>query len=168
MKIESLNLVVDLNRDGAYSPWELWEAAKDIYRLPGNLVVEALGNIPYVSPVLKISASEATGYASLNGLLALTLSLLFWILVIFAVLMWTSPSDDDIEDTSVIPMNANAGEALPTYDDTASLPQRPAVSTVQARVHLPVSRHIYAAPGKTPRKHRRRHHLINYLIRHAK
>src|SRR5690606_41914550 len=49
MNIESLKMVVDINRDGSYSLWELWEAVTFVYRLPGNLMVEGLGNIPYVA-----------------------------------------------------------------------------------------------------------------------
>src|SRR5690554_1555376 len=100
MKIQALDLVVDLNRDGTYSGWELWEAIKFLYRLPGNLLTEALGHIPYVSSALGIQASEASGYASLNGLFAVTLSLIFWVLVVFAMLTLASPEKDDVAETA--------------------------------------------------------------------
>lgn len=100
MNIKSLDLVVDLNADGRYSFWEIWELLRDIYRLPGNLLIEGLGHIPYVSDVLGIHASAATGYASLNGLLAVTLSLLFWIVLILGLMAWASPdaNPDEVND----------------------------------------------------------------------
>ncbi|OXR50510.1 MULTISPECIES: hypothetical protein [unclassified Pusillimonas] len=99
MNIKSLNLVVDINADGRYSFWEIWELIRDLYRLPGNLLVEGLGHIPYVSNALGIHASEAMGYGSLNGLLAVTLSLLFWIALILGLMAWASPdADTDAED----------------------------------------------------------------------
>jgi hypothetical protein len=175
MKIESLHLVVDLNHDGAYSMWELWESVKFVYRLPGNLLVEGLGHIPYASS-LGIKASEATGYGSLNGLLAVTLSLLFWILVLFSILTLSSPSTDEADenDQKDSGMRAGSHPGLASADDAGARPTSARTdgdawvsSTV--RGHLPVSRPTYSAPGSLKhKKPRRRHHLINYLIRHAK
>src|SRR3546814_752173 len=95
MKIESLNIVVDLNHDGAYSMWELWESVNFVYRMPVNLAGEGMGHVPYLSSFLGIKASEATGYGSLDGLLSVTLSLLFWMVLLFSALTLSSPSADD-------------------------------------------------------------------------
>ncbi|WP_397474261.1 hypothetical protein [Pusillimonas sp.] len=82
MWIESFNLVLDANNDGAISPAEAWHVFKWLYQLPGNLVIELLGNIPPVAHLLHISASADTGYGSLGGGLATVLSLLIWLLVL--------------------------------------------------------------------------------------
>src|SRR3546814_12519759 len=75
--------------------WELWESVKFVYRMPGNLAVEGLGHVPYLSSFLGIKASEATGYGRLDGLLSVTLSLLFWMVLLFCSLTLSSPSADD-------------------------------------------------------------------------
>ncbi|MBC2769819.1 hypothetical protein [Pusillimonas minor] len=111
MNIKSLDLVVDINADGRYSFWEIWELLRDLYRLPGNLLVEGLGHIPYVSDVLGIRASEAVGYASLNGLLAVTLSLLFWIALILGLMAWASPDADPDEVNKDAKSAANSSTA---------------------------------------------------------
>lgn len=176
MKIQALDLVVDLNRDGTYSGWELWEAIKFLYRLPGNLITEALGHLPYVSSTLGIRASEATGYDSLNGLFAVTLSLIFWVLVVFILLTLASPEKDD--DGSTASHLPNAMPAASTAKSDAGLPPtldspHPGHGTATGGIapsvhsHLPVSRPLYAAPGKRP-KRRRLHHLGRSLVRHAK
>lgn len=118
MNIKSLDLVVDLNADGRYSFWEIWELLRDLYRLPGNLLVEGLGHIPYVSDVLGIRASEAVGYASLNGLLAVTLSLLFWIALVLGLMAWASP-DADPDDA-----NNDGKSAAGSSTATAAQPAR--------------------------------------------
>jgi len=175
MKIESLHLVVDLNHDGAYSMWELWESVKFVYRLPGNLIVEGLGHIPYAS-TLGIRASEATGYGSLNGLLAVTLSLLFWIVVVFSILTLSSPVADNVDENGEkdTGMRAEAASGFISADDnnvpatSAGTDDNVWVSST-VRGHLPVSRPAYSAPGSVKhKKPRRRHHLVSYLIRHAK
>lgn len=177
MKIQALDLVVDLNRDGTYSGWELWEAIKFLYRLPGNLLTEALGHIPYLSSALGIQASEASGYASLNSLFAVTLSLIFWVLVVFAMLTLASPDKDDMTETADENRNTmrrrDAGAidpgSAPVQDDSAARDRGAAHGGVPAlaRGHLPVSRPVYAAQGKRP-KRRHHHHLVHTLIRHAK
>jgi len=173
MNIQSLHLVLDLNHDGSYSLWELWEAVKFVYRLPGNLLVEGLGHIPYVSSALGIQASPAAGYASLDGLLATGLSLLVWIAVIFALLTLASPEDkiDGAPETDAMSnvhvLHKERPQQEPVDMAAAIMPQRPAVSAVQARVHLPVSRPAYAARGLKPRR-KRRHHGVTFLPRHAK
>ncbi len=96
MKIEALNFYVDINGDGRYSGWELWEAVKWVYHLPGSLLIEGLGNTPYISGWLGIQASEATGYASFNNWIVVLFSLLFWLaLLIFLVSI--KHYDDDPE-----------------------------------------------------------------------
>ena len=172
MNIQSLHFMIDLNRDGSYSMWELWEAAKFIYRLPGNLAVEGLGQIPYLSDALNIHASATTGYDSLNGLLATGVSLLVWIAAFFALLTLASPVEEPYsavtqDTTNVRPLRSDEVQK-PRDMGTGIMPQRPAVSTVQARVHLPVSRPAYSAPGLGPRRRLRRHHGVSFLPGHAK
>ncbi|HWL27459.1 MAG TPA: hypothetical protein VNQ97_00995 [Burkholderiaceae bacterium] len=178
MNIQALDLVVDLNHDGTYSGWELWEAIKFLYRLPGNLITEALGHTPYVSSALGIQASEATGYGSLNGLLAVTISLIFWVLVVFALLTLASPDSDQYIDTADTARPDTMTSAAATDPGSLQGPlqhNRPAHESATAsddvtaspRGHLPVSRPLYAAPGKRP-KRRRIHHLAHSFIRPAK
>lgn len=164
MNIESLKLVVDINRDGSYSLWEIWEAVKFMYRVPGNLMVEGLGHLPYVPDVLGIEASTANGYESLNGLLAISLSLLFWMVVIFAVLTLSSPEADDEPQ----PAELAQRDAGKTGERAAVLNSRPTGASAQTKVHLPVSRKSYAISGRKPHKRRPAHHWIHNLIRHAK
>lgn len=82
MWIESFNLVLDANHDGAISLAEAWHVFGWLYQLPGNLVIEVLGAIPPVANLLQIQASAETGYGSLNGGLATVISLLIWLLVV--------------------------------------------------------------------------------------
>lgn len=157
MNIQSLKLVVDFNRDGSYSPSELWEAVKFFYYLPGNLIVEGLGNIPYVSSALHIHASQATGYASLNGLLSVTLTLIFWILVVFGILTLCSPTIDEVDG----PTDTETGtgqnrQHTPELHKSAEAPSDHVASTSgRTRMHMPVSRAVYAFPGKKPKRHPR-------------
>lgn len=90
MHIESLNFSMDINGDGVYSRWEVWETVVWAYRLPGNLVMEGLGHVPVLSDLLGIKASAATGYASLNGTVAVTLSLVFWLAIVVGLLSASS------------------------------------------------------------------------------
>jgi hypothetical protein len=178
MKIHALDLVVDLNRDGTYSGWELWEAIKFLYRLPGNLLTEALGHVPYLSSALDIQASASTGYDSLNGLFSVTLSLIFWVLVVFALLSLASPdTDDDTATQDARPNTLQRADVAPVDASSASSghgsPVRDSGGAVHTglhalgRTHLPVSRPAYAIPGKKP-KRRHHHHLVHTLMRHAK
>lgn len=82
MWIESFNLVLDTNSDGTITLAEAWYIFTWLYQLPGNLVIELLGNIPPIAHLLHISASAQTGYSSLNGGLATVVSLLIWLLVV--------------------------------------------------------------------------------------
>ena len=86
MQFQTLQWVMDINADGSLSLWEIWETIRWVFRMPGSLVVEAIGQFPALAALLNISASPETGYASLNGLLAKGLSLLFWLPVLFWVL----------------------------------------------------------------------------------
>jgi len=172
MNIQSLNLVLDINRDGAYSLWEIWEAVKWVYRLPGNLLVEGLGHTPYLSTLLNIHASEATGYRSLNGTLSVTLSLMLWVFAIFSLLTLLSPTVDETDDMSDA-ATTRLGASHAAVHTSVSEQQAPkhghdGAAAVHARTHLPVSRANYAAPGKKPKRHRRHQRLVNYLISHAK
>ncbi|MYN13563.1 hypothetical protein GSY71_10500 [Pusillimonas sp. TS35] len=149
MYIKSLNLVADINGDGSYSLWEIWDLLRQIVRVPGNLVVEGLGHIPYVSGWLGINASPATGYGSFNGLLALVLSLLFWAGLLFA-LMTISSSEE------AAPVQGQKGKRWgrlgPTFASQPSAWGR----TPKQHTFLPVSRPAYAAHNTTAK--RRRHH----------
>lgn len=172
MNIQSLNFSVDINRDGHYSAWELWDILKVVYRLPGNLLVEGLGHIPPIASLLNIDATPANGYGSLDGLLSVTLSLLFWIIVIFGMLTLASPKaeeDDDLlhentENHAKDKTSFGAGSVLPANTATtrANALLRPAT-----RRHHPVSRPVYAASGKKP-KHHPWHHITASLFRHVK
>src|SRR5690606_29901442 len=82
MWIESFNLVLDTNHDGAVSLAEAWHIFGWLYQLPGNLVIEALASIPPIADLLQLRASAETGYGSLNGGLATVISLLIWLLVL--------------------------------------------------------------------------------------
>jgi len=158
MNVHSFIWATDLNGDGAYSPWEILEAVKWVFRLPGNLLLEGLGNVPYVSSLLHIQASEATGYGSLNSGLAASLSLLIWAVGIFTVLSLTSSSDAQAESESspgqpLIGMNPVATRQIEGPEKAPSQPGgRP--------VHLPVSRANYAMPGKMPVRHKRHRRLV--------
>ena len=156
MSVRSFIWAIDLNGDGSYSPLELWEAAKWLFRLPGNLLIEGMGNIPFVSPVLHIRASEAAGYTSLNGGLSSSLSLLVWAAILVGILCWASPSDEDNNTASKRPLlgtNMTTTRQLPgpgTSSDTAE----------SHHAHLPVSRSSYAMPGLKPVRHKRHRRLI--------
>src|SRR3546814_11498243 len=94
--------------------WELWESVKFVYRMPGNLAVEGLGHVPYLSSFLGIKASEATGYGSLDGLLSVTLSLLFWMVLLFSALTLSSPSaDEESTDQTDVRRGVPPAGALP-------------------------------------------------------
>lgn len=82
MWIESFNLVLDTNSDGAISLAEAWHIFEWLYLLPGNLVIELLGALPPIANLLHIRASAEAGYSSLNGVMATAVSLLIWLLVI--------------------------------------------------------------------------------------
>lgn len=84
MHIQTFQWVVDINADGHFSAWEIWETIRWIFRMPGSLIVELIGQSPFLSQALGIKASVATGYASLDGLFAKVLSLFFWL----PLLMW--------------------------------------------------------------------------------
>lgn len=120
MTVQSLNIVFDINHDGHYSAWEISEVLKDLYHIPGNLLVEALGHIPFIAEPLGIHASQATGYSSLNGTLAVLVSLVFWMLVLFTALSKASPTvsvDDDAETTQA---TQSEGVAQSAHDNVAS------------------------------------------------
>lgn len=172
MNIQSLNLIVDLNNDGRYSVWELWEAIKFVYRLPGNLLVEGMGHVPPVASLFRIEATPVNGYDSLDGLLSVTLSLIFWVIVVFGILTLLSPSVDSGDETlDVDPDNAHNSYRSYSAGSTAMAGNaRVANDAVQAtakRHHHPVSRPTYAAPGRKPKRHPW-HHLTATLFRHVK
>ncbi len=169
MNIQSLNLIVDLNNDGRYSVWELWEAIKFVYRLPGNLLVEGMGHVPPVASLFRIEATPVNGYDSLDGLLSVTLSLIFWVIVVFGILTLLSPSADiDDETLDASPANAQNGYQSGSAGSTAMASNASdAVQAIPKRHHHPVSRPVYAAPGRKPKRHPW-HHLTATLFKHVK
>ena len=101
MHIQTFQWVIDANGDGSISLSDIIETLRWIYRIPGSLVVEALGNTPVVSDMLRIQASQETGYASLNGGLASILSLLFWaVLILWLLYTSSAPKPEPESKTS--------------------------------------------------------------------
>ena len=176
MALQSLQYTLDTNLDGSLSAWEIWEAAKFLYRLPGNLAVEGMGNIPMLADALRIQASPATGYESLGGTLSLAISLVAWVALLFWLLTVTSPSvpaqtpaeenaspNANHEHTSATQAMATRQEAQRDFAQKGHhgqgkppLAESTATSHRRQRPHLPVSRRYYAAPGTraTHRRHR--------------
>lgn len=93
MKVEALNFYLDINGDGRYNGWEIWEAVKWVYRLPGNLLIEGLGNVPFLASLLGIEASEATGYGSFNNWMVVGFSLLFWLALLMLLASFKRDTD---------------------------------------------------------------------------
>lgn len=83
MNIQALHFVLDADRNGVIAGWEILEAVKWFLTLPGRLLAEGLGNIPIIADIFGIQASQATGYASFDGLLATGSSLVFWVLILY-------------------------------------------------------------------------------------
>lgn len=79
MNIQALHFVLDVDGNGSVAGWEVIDALKWAFSLPGRLMVEGLGNIPFIADTFGIRASAATGYASFHSLLATVLTLLFWV-----------------------------------------------------------------------------------------
>ncbi len=76
MRIYTFQLLSNLSQDPA--GWSAWSLLSWLYRLPGSLFLEAVGNIPAVTQILPIQASAATGYSTLDGRIVNVLSLFFW------------------------------------------------------------------------------------------
>lgn len=91
MQFQTFQWVMDINADGHVSLWEIWETIRWIFRIPGSLAVEFLGQFPSIAKLLNLQTTAATGYASLTGLLAKTLSLLFWLPLFVGLLTLSSP-----------------------------------------------------------------------------
>jgi hypothetical protein len=81
MNIESLNLLINANHDDI-SLAGAWHALQGLYMVPGNLLLEILGNIPVTANLFHIQASQQTGYFSLNSWFSALFSLLFWLCVL--------------------------------------------------------------------------------------
>lgn len=105
MNIHALRFVLDIDGNGAIAGWEIIAALKWGFTLPGRLLVEGLGNIPFIANTFNIQASAATGYASFHGLLASGSSLLFWVLILYGLTRIGSRSDTEPADAEppVIP-----------------------------------------------------------------
>ncbi|WP_323016607.1 hypothetical protein [Castellaniella sp.] len=85
MNIQALRFVLDIDGNGAIAGWEIIDALKWGFSLPGRLLVEGLGNIPIIADTFNIQASAATGYASFHSLLAAGSNLLFWVLLLYGL-----------------------------------------------------------------------------------
>ena len=158
MNIQSLVWTIDLNNDGSYSAWEILETVRWVFRIPGNLILEALGNTPYLSSLLHIEASAATGYNSLNGSLASSLSLIVWALALVGILTLASPSVIKKDRTSE-PLLIGSNVVSTTQQLAAPAANSPHTASSH-HVHLPVSRSNYAMPGTKPIRHKRHRRLI--------
>ena len=165
MNIQSLNLIVDINNDNRYSAWELWEAIKFVYRLPGNLLVEGMGHIPPLASLFNIDATPANGYGSLDGLLSVTLTLIFWVILIFGMLTLASPSPDDGDDERMTGFEAlpNANSVSSRQSSVGTVTGDSTIVTLAKRPHHPVSRPVYAAPGKKPKRHPWHHFTASWF-----
>ncbi|HRK84794.1 MAG TPA: hypothetical protein PK461_03710, partial [Alcaligenes faecalis] len=91
-----------------------------LYRIPGSLLVEAMGNAPVLSDMLGIQASAARGYASLQGGLVNILSLMFWAMLILWVLYSSStpkaePESDSPRRMPRLRMPSHTGHGLPLH-----------------------------------------------------
>ncbi len=84
MHFQTFQWAIDLNSDGHISLWEIWETVRWVFRIPGSLVIELLGQFPALAQLLNINASATTGYASLDSLFTKVLSLFFWV----PLVMW--------------------------------------------------------------------------------
>ncbi len=94
MHFQTFQWAVDLNADGSVSLWEVWETLRWIFRIPGSLVVEFMGQFPALAQALGLKASAATGYASLDGLIAKVISLFFWLpLLVWALGLGSKPKN---------------------------------------------------------------------------
>ena len=157
MNIQSFVWSIDLNSDGSYSAWEIWETIRWMFRIPGNLLLEGLGHIPYVSSLLHIHASEATGYSSLNGGLSSSLSLIIWAAALAGILTLASPTVIK-KDKSPEPMLI--GTNIVSTARRLAAPTASAQMPAQHHAHWPVSRSSYSMPGIKPIRHKRHHRLI--------
>jgi len=86
MQFQTFQWVMDIDGNGTLSLWEIWETVRWVFRIPGSLVVELIGQFPALAQILNISASPETGYASLDGLYAKVISFCFWLPLLFWVL----------------------------------------------------------------------------------
>src|SRR3546814_11313638 len=112
--------------------------------MPGNLAVEGLGHVPYLSSFLGIKASEATGYGSLDGLLSVTLYLLFWMVLLFSALTLSSPSaDDESTDQTDVRRGVPPDGTFPVTTQPSEIPLASHPPTWMSSPHhltLPVNR----------------------------
>lgn len=167
MAVQALNFNIDLNNDGVYSLWELWHVVKDLYHAPGNLVIEGLGHIPFIAEPLGIRASEAAGYASLDSILAVLLSLMFWTALLFTALSRLSP-DAAVESEKANNSSTSFGSAN-THAQHAQHRSHKKAGTGQAQV-IPKARpasltgHLMNKPRKfaTSRLRRAHHNPLFY------
>src|SRR5699024_640115 len=89
MMIHSLQLPASIY-EGCITRENISELAIWLYQLPGNLIMEAIGNLPVLPGLLDIQASASTGYSSLNGTITHALSLLFWVAILLGAISYSS------------------------------------------------------------------------------
>ena len=83
MRIESFYVIFDAIHQGPSGLSGLWAVLRSIYQLPGNLLLEAVGNVPEVADLFHIQASALNGYDSLSGWFSNLSSLFFWLFIWF-------------------------------------------------------------------------------------
>jgi len=86
MEFQTFNWVMDIDGNGTLSLWEIWETIRWVFRVPGSLIVEFIGQFPALAHLLGISASPETGYASLDSLYSKVISIFVWLPLLFWVL----------------------------------------------------------------------------------
>jgi len=89
MMIHSLQLPASIYESGL-TRGNIGELALWLYQLPGNLIMEGIGNLPVLPELLNIHASASTGYSSLNGTITHALSLLFWVAILLGTISYSS------------------------------------------------------------------------------
>lgn len=130
MKIEALNFYIDMNGDGRYNGWEVWETVKWVYRLPGNLLIEGVGNVPLLANLLGVQASETTGYASFNNWMVVGFSLLFWLALLIFLASFkrdtdTAPEASQQQATHKIPLRLTDERKVKPLQENKRLHRRP-------------------------------------------
>src|SRR3546814_3367923 len=94
----------------------------------------------------------------MDGLLSVTLSLLFWMVLLFSALTLSSPSaDDESTDQTDVRRGVPPDGALPVTTHATAIPidsHHQAWVSSANHGHLPVSRATYSAPGSRSEERR--------------
>lgn len=104
MHIQSFQWLANvIDNPASFNAWDMFSW---LYRLPGSLIIEALGNIHPVAELLHIHASSATSYATLDGRVVNVVSLFIWA----ASVLWILHASSTPETSS----NPNKERKSPT------------------------------------------------------